>query len=498
MNLKDIDDEVISITLSEPTIEEVRYLIDSYVLTVSEQKLLERYIECSGLYGVPKIKELLNQLGVNQDEINNKILYDKQTLFDKMCTLITNRRNQENKMIYKKVLEQSDFNVMGNEAVDIINRRYQANIQINDADILADLKDYPNYNVIEEIEEGISSGIETIDELTRGIPIGKVSTIISKDREYRHLYVNNLAYNTLMEEKNVLYISINYEKTLVYLEMIARHSCNEKFNKPLSKTELTTKFDENIYNYVYDDVYDQLNNYFKVYDINDFNLQNVFVFQRLFTLANQNFIKKNNKPIDLVIIDGLERLHIDKKRKVLTSRNTVESEYYLFFKEMSLNFVGTNNRIPIVITNESLSVYNEHLENGVYYNLSFISDTIKNYSDLILTVYGDRNLDKQKVINVSLLKFINDNKVNNLKVRADKEYSLIHYKIDSVDEPANSNVLIDRLLEERQSLKSKNDELSEELRSTQIKHSEEIMKVMELSAKSNCSINPEELKLDEF
>lgn len=474
MSLKNIDEEVISITLSDPKVEEVQYLLNSNVLNNSEEKLLERFLECSGLYGISKIKELLAQLGITKEKIDALKVYDKSELFDRMCDLITKRRKEENDSIYKELLEDSNYDVMGEKAVDIINRRYQSNIQIKDVDTLTALRDYSSFETIEQIGEGISSGIDIIDDLTKGIPLGKVSTIVCKDKEYRHLYVNNLAYNTVMEGKNVLYISINYEKPLIYLEMVARHSCSEKFNKPLSKTELTTKFDEKLYSFVYEDVYDQLNNHFIVYDIDDFNMQNVFVFQRIFVIANKRFTKLNNKPIDLIIVDGLEKLHIDRGRKVITNRNSVESEYYLFFKDMAKNFIGTNNKVAIVVTNESLPMYNQHLEDGVYYNLSFISDTIKNYSELILAVYGDKNLDKQKMIEVSLLKFANDNKVDKVKVRADKEFSLIHYKIDGIDEPANSNVYIKRLIEEKTNLEQEN----KDLKDSEQKANDEVFKLV--------------------
>ena len=141
---------------------------------------------------------------------------------------------------------------------------------------------------------------------------------------------------------------------------------------------------------------------------------------------------------------------------------------------MAKNFIGTNNKVAIVVTNESLPMYNQHLEDGVYYNLSFISDTIKNYSDLILAVYGDKNLDKQKMIEVSLLKFANDNKVDKVKVRADKEFSLIHYKIDGIDEPANSNVYIKRLIEEKTNLEQEN----KDLKDSEQKANDEVFKLV--------------------
>ena len=78
MSLKNIDEEVISITLSDPKVEEVQYLLNSNVLNNSEEKLLERFLECSGLYGISKIKELLAEY--KEKEKKKMILYIKNYL----------------------------------------------------------------------------------------------------------------------------------------------------------------------------------------------------------------------------------------------------------------------------------------------------------------------------------------------------------------------------------------------------------------------------------
>ena len=78
------------------------------------------------------------------------------------------------------------------------------------------------------------------------------------------------------------------------------------------------------------------------------------------------------------------------------------------------------------------------------------------------------------MIEVSLLKFANDNKVDKVKVRADKEFSLIHYKIDGIDEPANSNVYIKRLIEEKTNLEQEN----KDLKDSEQKANDEVFKLV--------------------
>lgn len=450
--IKNIDNELIKILLSLSNKDQIRYLYNADVLNNEEKKLCDAIIDNYAILGKSNISSVLKQNGMNVEEINSIIPYKESKVLIMIDELIINRRKQYNQKIYADMLDMTNYNVFSKEAIDIINKRYKANIEIKDRNVLNELEFLPDLDE-EEVSNEISTGIKKIDEAIHGLPVGKVTSIIGMDNIYRHMVVINMVYKLIMKGKNVLFLSFDYNQKNIYLDLISRHSCDFKLDKPLSKLELLNEKNSYIYNCLFKDIKEYFYTHLILFDKDDLNMQNVFVFQRLFTIANDKFVKSTNKSIDLIVIDGLPNLYIDTSRRVITNRSLVEKEYYSFFKDMASNFLGDGNQMPIVVTNESLSTYNELLNEGVYYNLSYISDITKIYSSVILTVKGDGSSRRSKAIEVSLLKSIDGNLINQILVKADKEYNLIYYTQESVDEKNDSEVMIQYLKKEVEELK---------------------------------------------
>ena len=452
--IKNIDNDLLKILLSLPNNDQIRYLYNADVLNNEEKKLCDAIIENYAILGNRNIPSILKKNGMNIEEINSIVPYEESKILIMIDEFIINRRKEYNKKIYNDALDITNYDVFCKEAIDIINKRYKANIEIKERNILDDLAGFVNSDE-EELLDGLPTGIKNIDEITHGLPIGKVSSIVGMDKIYRHMVVINMVYKLIMQGKNVLFLSFDYNQKNIYLDLISRHSCDLKFGKSLSKLELVDRKNIDIYNCLYDDIKDYFYTHLVLYDEDDLNMQNIFVFQRLFTIANDKFVKSTNRPIDLIVIDGLSNLHIETSRRVITNRNLVEKEYYSFFKDMSSNFLGTGNEVSIVVTTDSLSSYNDLLNQGVYYNLSHISDIIKIYSSVILAVKGDNSSSRSKVIEVSLLKSLDGNLINQILVKAEKEYNLIHYTLENLDEKVDNEVML-------QYLKNKVEELQEE------------------------------------
>ena len=222
--------------------------------------------------------------------------------------------------------------------------------------------------------------------------------------------------------------------------------------------DLTTKFNERLYATVYDDIKDKFLNYLSIYDANNFNIQNVFVFQRIFTEADIKFRDLTGKSVEIILIDSISKLRIDTSRKTITNHKVIEKEYYMFLNDMANKFLGENVSVPIVVSNISDAKYNDLLNNGVYYNLSFISDIVKTFSSTIYAIKGSNDLDKSRQIELSLLKSINGNTVDGQLIRAEVEYSKVYNKSNEEQEPANDEVRIGRLEEEVKKLREEKDE----------------------------------------
>ena len=454
--IKNIDDELIKILLSLTNKDQIRYLYNADVLNNEEKKLCDAIIDNYAILGKHNISSVLKQNGMNIEEINSIVPYEESKILIMIDEWTIKRRKQYNQKICNDVLDITNYDVFSKEAIDIINKRYKANIEIKERKILDELECFVDLDE-EKLSDGIPTGIKNIDEMTHGLPIGKVTSIVGMDKIYRHMIVINMVYKLIMQGKNILFLSFDYNQKNIYLDLISRHSCDLKFGKSLSKLELINKKNRDTYSCLYRDIKNYFDTHLVLFDEEDLNMQNIFVFQRLFTIANDKFVKSTNNPIDLIVIDGLSNLHIETSRRIITNRNLVEKEYYSFFKDMASNFLGTGDQIPIIVTNESLSTYNELLEQGVYYNLSYISDIVKTYSSVILAVKGDNSSNRSKVIEVSLLKSLDGNLINQILVKADKEYNLIYYTQESLDEKVDNEVMLQYLKNKVEELKEDNE-----------------------------------------
>ncbi|MBE6161906.1 MAG: hypothetical protein E7158_06800 [Firmicutes bacterium] len=446
-----IEEELIKILLSEPTTDNIRQLLNADVLNKDEEKLCNEIFKNYSLIGNYQIKRMLQQLEYESGYLDSIEPKNKDNQSIAVGNLIINRRKKQNEEMYKLALNSSTYDEFNENSIDVINRRYKSVIQINEDTILRDLEDYYDLN---SNEKGLSFQIDKLDELTNGIPTG-VTTVIGNNREYRHVYAINLTYNMITKGKNVLYISLNYNKKLTLLDLISRHSYNtEKFNKNLSRVELATAQDENTYKTVYYDLIDDLTSHLVVFDESNFNVQNVFAIQRIIAYASKQFQKATDSSIDLIIVDGIEKLHIDTSRKVVTNRNIVESEYYSFFNDSSY---------PVIITNESLEYYADKINEGNHIQLCYLSDVTKYYSKVILSIRGNSASDKAKEMKLSLLKNPNDNLIDEQLITADKNYSYIKYETNDSDDAANSEVKYGRLEQGCNKLKEENRKLEQQV-----------------------------------
>lgn len=457
MKLEEIDGELISILLSNPSLENIRYLQGSKILNKSEELLCEECISGYGILGRNQIKSILIRYGMTNERIEQKDTIDSKYLFLKISDWIFNQRNKQNKELIEEALNESTYDTFTQKSIDVINSRYRSNIQIKDDKIFEELESYCNLEIGEYIAEGMPIGIEEVDKIAIGIPTGKVTTIVDMNGKYSHLLINHIAYNSILKSLNVLYISLNQSKRHIYLELLSRHSCNKKFNNSLSMKDLTTKFDERLYATVYDDIKDKFSNHLSIYDNNNFNIQNIYVFQRIFTEADIKFRDLTGKPVELILIDGISKLRIDAPRKTITNPRVVEKEYYMFLNDMANKFLGENVGIPIVVSNISEAEYNDLLNNGVYYNLSFISDIVKTFSSTIYAVKSNKDLDKDHQIELSLLKSLNGNTIDGQLIKAEIEHSKVYNKINEEQEAANIEVEQDRLTTEINRLKELKD-----------------------------------------
>ena len=448
-----IEEDLLKILLSELTTDDIRLLLKSDHLNKDEEKICEEMYHNFIFSGSYQIEKILKQNEYDLDYINSIEKINKNKIDEEIENLIISRRKKQNEDLYKLALDDSAYNTFNENTINVINKRYKSIVQINEDNIIEDLE---YYYADADNDKGLSFQLDKLDEITNGIPIG-ITTIISNEKEYRHVYAINLTYNMIINGKNVLYISLNYNKKMTLLDLISRHSCNnEKFNKGISREEIVRFQDENTYRTVYLDFKDTLASNLVLYDTDSCNVQNIFALQRMITCATNQFEKNNNSKIDLVIVDGIEQLHIDTNRKVITNKNAVESEYYKFYKDI---------KYPVVITNEPKKESIDIINSGGHFNMAFLSDSTKYYSNIIISIRGNSSSDKAKKMKLSLLKNPNDQLIDELLITADKNYAYIKYETDGSNDEISKEIKYGRLEKECNEIKEENKKLEESVQS---------------------------------
>ena len=183
----------------------------------------------------------------------------------------------------------------------------------------------------------------------------------------------------------MLFISLGTDERELNKRFILRHSYNLKFESELkSNEEDFDLYDTNLVEDVCMDFHEKLANRLIIFDEHYFDISTVASLQKLFVVAEHKFNEISNHGIDLVIVDDFSNMKLDNGRKMITSKNQIQTEYYSFFRNQSKNLLGTKRMIPIVVIDaidkKHLSYFVDNDTFGGY----MISEVVDSLSDNIL------------------------------------------------------------------------------------------------------------------
>lgn len=399
ITINKIDEKLIRLLKSDISIDQIKYLVNSSVLNLDEEKLCVSMINNTSIAGFAFLERTLISNDYPKDKFDSIDIVRKNEINIEIEEYIRKLRVIQNESILTKLLDESVSDVYGAEAMNLLRKRYAVSLVDEKEDMFDSLRNFTN-NDLESSSIEISSTNEYIDRLTDGICPKCVTTIVSNDKFYNKIFAINIAYGAMVKEKNILYLTASNSKREIYLNFLTRHSClEEKFDKPISYIEFKVKFDENAYQSIYNDFANNLNDRLIIRDSVDIKVLNPYSLQRIFCLSDEKFKKSTNKGIDLIVVDGLEDLRLELGKKTIVNRNSVETEYYKFFNDLALS-----ESIPVIITNLSNLKDDYLLENGSDFSLNYLSEPTKQFSSTILSVYGNTSLRKNNKLKIKVLK----------------------------------------------------------------------------------------------
>ncbi len=388
-------------------VNNIKYLYNANVLTNDETNLIEKALNYMQIYNNVDLIKLFKELNYDYTDLENIEEFNYSQMLESINNLITTRREVENQNLINESLSLSAQGIYTNKTLDTFFNRYINEIKIEEDNTYKEL-----YSINIKKDEYVSTLNGYIDEITGGLANGSITSIVGARDICKSIWSLNIAYKCLADNKNVLYISLETKKEDIYKRLLSRHSCETKFDNKLTIMELSNEEYLDEYHKVYDDFEKNLLKNIVVFDKDDFNTMSIYNMQMLIAHSNNQFLKRNNNTIDLIVIDGFLNMIIEERNKTITNRNHVINYYYKYLKTQANNLLGFNNQIPIIITMDIRRDAQYLIEHSMgthdEFNLGFVEDEAITLSDNIYAVYSDFNLRKQQKARYKVLKSAKD------------------------------------------------------------------------------------------
>lgn len=457
---KKIDYELLKILNSEVDFKDLKsaihHLLNTEVLSILEKTFCNRVLEHIETYSKIDLEEIADELEITNYPNKELEGYTQTELFNKVDDFITQRKERYSSMELSKTIDNAKQGNIRKQATEIVFERYSNIINIPEEDTI--------YKELEELDGDskmeLSTAIKAVDDAIGGLPNG-LSIIIGDSDSAKSMWAINVAYSAITRNKNVLYFSLGTSAEDVYKRFLARHSCNkDKFEKEFSFVDLKTEYDVTNYKVIYNDF---KNNYLSdlvVFDESEFLISTHYNLQKLIIEAQRRFIKRTGEGIDLIILDDFSFMKLDRGRQCITNQVTIVNEYFNYLRDQSKNLLGTNKKIPVLVT-VSPNCNNRYWDLYQLYNA--VTNSIKVLSDNVFIVLNDENMKDAEQIKVGVLQSFNG-KVLEAEKDIRVQYKNWFIKYDSTSNVSTKQKLNDAE-EENQKLKEENDEVKRDLES---------------------------------
>lgn len=200
-----------------------------------------------------------------------------------------------------------------------------------------------------DFDKGILTGIEVIDNITGGFRRGTLNTIAGDLKSYT-LLASNIERLLLLNNINVCHISFGTKSEMVLcriLSTLSKDLIGDNINlfnilKGINHDESAYQQISKIFNLKY-------KHKIRFIDSNSFNTFDTNNLGRLLFSTNQEFINDTFRPIDVILVEGLEYAKLETKSKLESNINSVANVYLNFFYRYSRE----HNIAIIIFTNKN-------------------------------------------------------------------------------------------------------------------------------------------------
>ncbi len=370
---------------SKNIVNDLKYLLDTKVLDKDEVKIIDYILSCIETTGiVPNYSDVLNKFHLDNEDYNNFQSIATEDLTTYLQTFILEYKQYKSKKLFDRFKKLSTTSLVPKEMIDTFTNNFFNEHKLKDTNLIEDLENINEYLK----KDCFLTGYSEIDEATGGIPFGSLTAVTGSLDDDKSIFTLNVAYNAILQGKNVLYFSIGCSSKRTLLKFLVRHSCTFA-NIPFSLTDLeNNKYDIDSYNKTLDDFKDKYMKHLIIIDESNFDFFNTTVLIRLFIYNNEQFKSTTNCGIDIVFIDDLSFMKLENNKRLnITNMNMILNTYLSFLRQQCKNFLNTGSSIIVIVSirGTDYGLYKAEC-NGEYFSLDCNYKEVQTLCDNIISV----------------------------------------------------------------------------------------------------------------
>jgi hypothetical protein len=268
------------------------------------------------------------------------------------------------------------------------------------------------YGDISQHNDGLSLVLPAIEQHAGKALKGTVVSILANVGEYKSTYSLNVGYTNALLGYNILYLALESTAEKLETKMILNHiACTEKdpkklINGHLVRDKVLTKEQQKTYNAAQNDMIDQLDNHFIMWDTSDIYYDTLVDMTTELRKADKLFQDTTGKGLDGVVIDQVSLLKYTKgSGKKGQYDGGIINDWVSYFREQALNFLEDDRQIVVFMVGQvKREAYAEVSKKSKYgrYDASCPSDSheIERSSATMITLFTDKNTRNTVLINI--------------------------------------------------------------------------------------------------
>ena len=397
MNLEsDLRIEVLLLSLSIDNYEEyLNDLITSGHLKGMELKILDKYrFLVKSIKNIPSrellIKEFPELFFNDVEPISSDELSDYVQLF------LTKRINDENSYRIIKLSEKVKNGGLTQDVIEEINSISKSdNIKTEFEDITKTITEkYKD----KDLSLGFRTGVKEIDDQTGGLHLGSVNTIMGYAGSGKTTWGVNIAYNSIQEGYNILYLSLEVSKEHILYDLLSRHSNEAQFKgKRVKHRDIKQRtLDKDMEKFLWETVYpDFLKIKGKIYIVDETDLENysIYTLENKFREIDKLAQEETGTGISMVFVDHAQLLKFEKSIQGRDEFATIN--YYIsFFRQQAVNFIREKRPACFVVlsqTNRDGWKYAARHNGNYQLNALAEANELERASNIVLSIYTDES-----------------------------------------------------------------------------------------------------------